>query len=332
MAPYPVLIIGCGSIGERHLRCFQATGRAAPTACDTSPALLARMAETYGVKTFADLDAALAAGPLYAAVICTPAPTHIPIALKCLRAGLHVLIEKPLSTNLDGTDALLAGVDGSGRFAAVAYVYHAIPAAVAARAFLQSGALGRPLHATIVAGQHFPTFRPAYRDIYYNNHATGGGAIQDALTHLINATEWLLDAPTTRLFCDADHLALEGVTVEDTVHLAARNGDIMVSYAMNQHQAPNETTIAIHCEGGSLAIELHRQQWKTMARGEADWTLHPAPSPDRDYPFTAQANAFLDGTEGKPSSLCTVPEAIHTLKVNLAALESARTGRVVDLP
>lgn len=57
-SPASVLIVGCGSIGERHLRCFQQTGRVTVAACDTSPALRERMAATYRVPVLADAGAA----------------------------------------------------------------------------------------------------------------------------------------------------------------------------------------------------------------------------------------------------------------------------------
>ncbi|MBL9211920.1 MAG: Gfo/Idh/MocA family oxidoreductase, partial [Opitutaceae bacterium] len=73
-----VLVIGCGSIGERHLRCFQRTGRCRVTACDTNAALLERIARTYAVPALSDPETALATGDFDAVVICTPAPFHIP--------------------------------------------------------------------------------------------------------------------------------------------------------------------------------------------------------------------------------------------------------------
>lgn len=208
---------------------------------------------------------------------------------------------------------------------AVAYVYHCFPWVVAAREFLQSGALGRPLHASVVAGQHFPTFRPAYRDIYYARHETGGGAIQDAITHIVNAMEWMI-GPMTRVFCDAAHQQLEGVTVEDTVNVTARHGDVLASYAMTQFQAANEAVFEIHCENGSLKIESHAQRWGSMKRGETAWTWNTTAPLERDDLFIAQANAFLDGMEGKACTLSTFEEAVQTLRFNRAALDSAATG------
>jgi len=321
-------VIGCGSIGERHLRTFLATARTRVVACDAHPALRERMAATYGVETIADWRAALADSALTGAVIATPAPLHIPMAQAVLASNRHVLIEKPLALALEGADRLPAVRDAGGAFAAVAYVLHFVPALQAARDFLRSGRFGRVRHAAVDTGHHFPSARPAYREIYYRDHAQGGGAIQDALTHPANAVEWVL-GPTTRVFCDAAHQVLEGLEVEDTVNVVARNGPVLVSYALNQFQAPNETRWTFHAEAGSVRVEVHAQRWGRLARGESDWTWHAAPVENRDTLFVAQANAFLDGCEGRPTPLCTLEEGIQTLRFNLAALASWRSGTPV---
>ena len=210
------------------------------------------------------------------------------------------------------------------QFVRVAFVYHFQPGIKAVREVLRKGTLGRPLQAATVVGQHFPTFRPAYRQIYYTRHETGGGAIQDMLPHLVNAIEWLV-GPSTRVYCEAGHQALEGVTVEDTVCAAARNGDVLTTYTLNQFQAPNEATFLVHCERGSLKVELHEQRWGVYPHGAAGWEYHPAPVKERDDLFVAQANAFLDGMAGAETDLATLDEAAQTLKFNLGALESWRT-------
>jgi predicted dehydrogenase len=324
------LLIGCGSIGERHLRCFQQTGRTRVTACEANPALREKMAATYAVPAVAEAGAALASGGFDAAVICTPAPSHIPLALQALAAGCHVLIEKPLSTSLAGVDDLLAARDRAGRQAAVAYVYHVFPFLVAAREFLARREFGPVLQVTVDAGQPFHRFRPAYAQIYYRDRATGGGAIQDALTHVVNWVESVV-GPAESVLCDCAHLALAGVEVEDTVHVSARHGGVLAHYSLNQFQAPNENTIQFNAAGGSVRIELHRQRWGTFAAGADDWTWHDAPVPERDTHFIAQANAFLDQIEGGPTRLCSLEAAAQTLRFNLAALAAAERGTRVHL-
>jgi predicted dehydrogenase len=319
-----ILIIGAGSIGERHLRCFLRTGRAEVFTCDLNPALLQKITQQYQVTGFPDLAAALAAQRFDGAVICAPADVHISMALECLRSGSAVLIEKPLSAKLDEVDDLRREMARSKKLVAVAYVYHFHPSLRAVREVLRSGSFGPALQAAVICGQHFPTFRPAYRQIYFARHETGGGAIHDMLTHLANMMEWMV-GPSTRVYCEAAHQSLEGVTVEDTVSATARNGNVLVNYTINEFQPPNEATYLVHCDEGSLKAEIHEQRWGAWPRGAAGWDYHPVPV-ERDDLFVAQAEAFLDGIGGKPTDMCTLEEGIQTLKFNLAALESAQTG------
>ncbi|MCF3650448.1 Gfo/Idh/MocA family protein [Synoicihabitans lomoniglobus] len=325
-----VLIIGCGSIGTRHARTFLATGRFDVFVCDTDPERAAAVASSLGVAAVPDWQAALTeSSAITHVLIATPAPLHVAMARTCLAAGKHVLIEKPLALTMAGIDDLIRVRDAADRFAGVAYVQHFAPALQAARTFLAARTFGPIRHVTVNAGQHFPTFRPAYREIYYNDHAQGGGAIQDALTHVANAVEWIV-GPTTRLFCDASHQVLEGVTVEDTVNLVAQNGPTRVSYALNQFQAPNELRCDFHAAGGSVRIELHRQHWGVLPLGATAWQWHAAPLEDRDQQFTAQAHAFLDATEGRDHPICTLEEGAQSIRFNLAALQSARELRLVE--
>lgn len=325
-----VLVIGCGSIGERHVRTFLGTGRIGVIACDNRPAIRDQMTARYGVEAVADWAEALSNPSVTSVVIATPATSHVEIAIRCLDAGRHVLIEKPLSLELAGIDRLVAARDRAARYAAVAYVLHFVPALQAARQFLATGSFGPIRHIAVNTGQHFPFFRPAYREVYYRDRAQGGGAIQDALTHMANAVEWVA-GPTTRVFCDADHQVLDGVTVEDTVNATARNGSALVSYALNQFQAANDTRWDFHAETGSVRVELNAQRWGTLARGATEWTWHAAPISERDQIYAAQATAFLDGIEGRPNPLCTLEEGIQTLRFNLAALQSWQEKRLVLL-
>jgi len=325
---HSILVIGCGSIGERHLRCFQLTKRANVAACDANPELLQRMAEVYHVATHRDGVAAMA-GAFDAVVICTPAHLHVALATQALHLGRHVLVEKPLSQSYQGVAELIAARDRSGRQASVAYVLHVYPLLCAARDFLRTGELGPVRHVTSTSGQYFPGGRPAhavhYSKTYYRDRRTGGGAIQDALTHTVNWVESVI-GPTDSVLCDCGHQALPDVTVEDTVNVSTRHGDILANYTLNQFQAPNESTIQFNTAKGSVKIEFHRRRWGIFRLGDADWTWHEVPPAERDTPFIAQAHRFLDQIEGKPSTLCTLEAAAQTLRFNLAALASADAG------
>jgi predicted dehydrogenase len=326
-----VLIIGVGSIGERHLRCFQQTGRAVISVCEPNEKLCQQIENTYTVdRCRANLDDFLA-DPPDAAVVCTPSPMHVPIASKLADVGVHLLIEKPLSTSIAGVAELASISQRRQVTVAVAYVLRTDPALSAMRDAILSGRFGDPLQLVFACGQNFPFFRPAYREIYYASHATGGGAIQDALTHGINAAEWLI-GPMTEVAADASHQLLDGVEVEDTAHVIARHGNVMASYSLNQYQAPNETTFTVVCSDGTLRCQLHRSRWSWQVSPESDWTEGGHYPAERDHMFVAQANMFLDAIEQRSPPLCTLEEGLQTLRVNLAVLRSAdqRTWQTIN--
>jgi predicted dehydrogenase len=321
-----ILIVGVGSIGERHLRCFQATGRADVSLCELNPVLRKTIAERYQVeRVFDDLERALENKPA-AAVICTPAHLHIPMALSAARRGIHVLIEKPLSTTEEGIDGLRNEIAKNKLVAAVAYVYRAHPALAAMRNAILSGRFGEPVEIVGKFGQHFPFYRPAYRETYYKHRATGGGAVQDALTHIINAGEWLVGR-TTELVADAAHKVLEGVNVEDTVHLITRHQNVLGSYALNQHQAPNEGALTVICKKGTARFETHTSRWRWQIDPGDTWHDEATEKLERDTLFIRQAESFLNAIEQKQPPLCSLDEGVQTLRVNLNILRSIEERR-----
>jgi len=324
MAKHRMLIVGVGSIGERHVRTFKATGRVELSICESNAGLRETVAERYGLTTsYADLDAALEAGKFDAALIATPSHLHVPMAKKIVEAGYPLFIEKPLSLLLDGTDELMRLVEKKKVLTAVAYTYRSHPALRSMKEAIDSGRFGKPVQVVATWGQHFPHYRPAYREIYYTSRKTGGGAIQDVLTHAINAAEFLV-GPVEKLLADCDHKVLEGVEVEDTVHVIARHRDgIMGCFSLNQHQAPNENLVTVVCERGTARFNLIEACWRSMVEPDSGWKEEFQFSRERDDIFINQANLFLDALEGKGPVACTLAEGLQTLRVNLTVLKAA---------
>lgn len=324
-----VLVLGGGSIGERHARCLLNTGRTAVGLCEPRESVRAALAERYSLcGTFATLPEALAQD-WDAAVICAPAPLHVPLALELGRRGIHLLIEKPLSLSLAGIAELQALVQEKKLVVAIGYVLRAEPSLGAMRSAIASGRFCKPLELLVVGGQHFPTFRPAYREIYYADRAQGGGVIQDAITHYFDAGQWLV-GQMDRLVVDAAHCRLEGVEVEDTVHVLARHGDVLAGYAVNQYQAPNELTITVICKEGTARYEAHAQRWRWKTQPDGSpaaepWHDEPGPQTDRDGWFIRQEAAFLDALSGA-APLCPLADGVAALRVQLAALRSLAEG------
>ena len=80
----------------------------------------------------------------------------------------------------------------AGVAAMVAYVMRVHPALSAMRDEIVAGRFGRPVQIIGCSGQHFPTYRPAYREIYYTDRATGGGAIMSSASYDVHCTMYIV--------------------------------------------------------------------------------------------------------------------------------------------
>ena len=325
-----LLIVGVGSIGERHVRCFQSTGRCEISICEPMEERRTDVAERYGVSSYGSLEDAIESAEFDAALIASPAPFHIPMARQLAARGVNLLIEKPLSLSLDGIDELAALIGEKKLKVSVGFNFRSLPSMMEMQQAIASGRFGRPVQVNVMVGQNFPFYRPAYREIYYARHDMGGGAIQDMLPHQMNAAEWMV-GPMTRVVADARHCVLEGVDVEDTIHLITRHEEVMGSFSLNQFQPPNEFVIKVNCERGAARWSRLGHCWESGEENGGEWKLQRSDELDRDDYYKLQAVRFLDHLHGLGPAPCPLVDGLQTLKSIMAVQESVKTQKWVDV-
>jgi predicted dehydrogenase/nucleoside-diphosphate-sugar epimerase len=137
-------IIGAGYISSWHADAIRATpGARLAAVCDNSATAAQSFAMGYGIDAYTSLDDMLGAGAVDAVHITTPPHLHHSIALKCIDAGLHVLVEKPVA--LSGTEA--AGIKAAAQSKGVAFTpghnFLGIPSYQRLKSALSGGRLGR---------------------------------------------------------------------------------------------------------------------------------------------------------------------------------------------
>ncbi|MFD1981134.1 Gfo/Idh/MocA family protein [Mesorhizobium newzealandense] len=133
-------VLGCGPIAQfAHLQsCVKAGNADLYAICDAAPDLLARMGATYEPrKMYADYDAMLADPELEAVIVATSDAYHVPMSIRALDAGKHVLCEKPIGTSVEEGEALAAAVRRSGKLLQVGHMKRFDPALEAARDFVR---------------------------------------------------------------------------------------------------------------------------------------------------------------------------------------------------
>lgn len=130
--------------------------------------------------------------------ICTPGDTHAEIAVAALRAGKHVLCEKPLANTVAEAEAMAeAAADAAGRgvVAMCGFTYRRTPALAYARSLIAQGRLGTIRH---VRGQYLQDWlhdENAPMTWRLDKTKSGSGALGDIGAHLIDTTQWLIGEP-----------------------------------------------------------------------------------------------------------------------------------------
>jgi len=192
-----ILILGAGSIGKRHLRNLIGLGFS-PEQISVVEVREDRRREVgdLGVpaaNVFTDRDAALGRRSYDGAIVATPTALHYEDAVAIARAGVHLMIEKPLGIDLDGYQELQKEVDRRGLFAFVAYCYRFHAGAQKMRALVRDGLIGEPHYARGEMCSYLPAWHPYedYREFYMAKRALGGGTLLDQ-SHLFDLTRMFL--------------------------------------------------------------------------------------------------------------------------------------------
>lgn len=321
--PASVLICGLGSIGRRHLRHFRALGCEPIWAYRTGKATLPDEGQPSPDAISYDLQAALGQRPDLV-VVANPTSLHLETALAAVRAGCHVLVEKPLAHRLEGCDVLQAEATRRGRVVRVAQNLRFHPQIRRLREIITTGEpVGRPLLARAHIGGYLPDWHPweDYRSSYAARLDLGGGA---ALTniHELDYLLWLL-GPARRFSGLELPLHPLGTDVDEAAAFVLEHAGGALSLAtLSLGHKPQARALELSFTGGNASLDLLSGHLRLAL---ADGALREEPPPAGftvDDTYRAQAADFLDAIAGKPAAAASLEEAVDALKVALSARRS----------
>src|SRR4051812_33054754 len=160
--------------------------------CGSQEARLGPIAEQYGCRAYTSLDELLADDNVQLISVATPHKSHADLAIRCMRAGKHVLVEKPLTVDLAEADRMLSVARETGRTIGSVFQRRFWPAALKARAAVDDGKIGRPVLG--IAQVSFLRARAYYdRDIWRGSwEHEGGGVLTNQGIHTVDMFQWLM--------------------------------------------------------------------------------------------------------------------------------------------
>jgi len=195
-------IIGCGAIAaDKYLRALRAVPEVRVIAfCDVlseNAQKVQRVFETKAPeitgtnsKIYTGYNELLAEKSIDAVHICTPNNSHAPITVAALKAGKHVLCEKPMATNYKDAELMCDTAEQTGKLLTIGYQYRCHPAPLFLKQMCEKGELGEIYFAKAhgVRRRGVPTW-----GVFLDKEIQGGGPLIDIGTHALDMTLWMMD-------------------------------------------------------------------------------------------------------------------------------------------
>ena len=284
------------------------------------------------VSASSDLAAALADREVEVAIVATPASTHLEIAGRCLAAGKHTLVEKPLATALADAEQLVALATGSGRTLGVVLQHRFSPGALRLRELLAQDALG----AVQAASVRVPWWRP---QSYYDEpgrgtlQRDGGGVLLTQAIHSIDLFRSLVGVSAVQA-AHATTTALHRMETEDHVTALLRLGNgapgfLVASTAMfpggpESIEVVGRLATAV-LQAGALKVAFH--DGRSEAVGSDGRSGSGANIMDFSHEgHRALIEDFLDATAAGRAPRVSATEALETHRLIETVLRTARAG------
>jgi len=325
------LIIGCGSIGKRHIANLLTLQAGSILAFDPEPERRRDVASRFGIGVTGTLEEAWRHSP-DTVLITAPTNLHLPLAMEAAARGCRLFIEKPLADRMDGIPDLLRHISERKLVTLVGCNLRFHPGLRRVKDLLEDGAIGRAISARVEFGQYLPDWHPQedYRRNYSARLDLGGGIILDAI-HEIDYIRWLL-GDVNSVACIAGRLSGLDIETEDTAAILLRFdsgpiGEVHLDYVQRAYSR----TCQIIGEEGTVRWDFAAGtvRWFSAARGT--WQVYENPAgwePNRMY--LDEMSHFLQCLYGDAEPELDAFEAAKVLGIALAAKTSAATRKFIN--
>jgi len=365
-----VAVVGCGGMGAGHAAAIASgsgnavwrvndtsTLKAIEGATDISKKLA--LAGTYdtrperqewareqGYKTYDSFEEVLADPAVDIVLIATPNDLHCDQSIAALRAGKHVLCEKPVTPTSAELEKIMEVVKETGK------VFYPRQNRRWDRDFLimqeviEKNMIGKVfnIESRVMGSRGIP-------GDWRGKKAQGGGMMLDWGVHLLDRLVDMMNEKVKHVFCSLSHITNDEVDDGLLMHLTFESGLTMVIEVATCHFislplwyiAGTDGTASIKdwsCEGEIVRVKSWEDKdttpilageglTKTMAPRQGD-SIERLPLPDVEYDFNALYSNLADTINGEAKQLVTPEEALRVLKLMEAAFKSAETHTVID--
>lgn len=320
-------VIGVGSMGQNHVRVFAEIAEVVGVA-DPNAKAAGVVSKRFNTKSYANASDLLEED-LDAVSVCVPTEHHANVALEVIGAGVPLLVEKPLAATVPEAKRIVDAAKRAGVTLAVGHIERHNPAIAAVKRQLQEGLYGDLVTA---AARRVSSFPGRVRDV---------GVVMDLGVHEIDILRYLVGSPVDSVFALGGRKLHE--TFEDYANLLLSFHNGVHGFVEVNWLTPMKVRkLALTCLKNFVEVDYMDQSLTVSSStlGPLDpFNLYQIPLEHhqqkihvrKEEPLKRELEDFLGAVREKRAPLVSGEDAIETLRVTVAAMESHRSGKVVQL-
>lgn len=320
--------------------------------CDTDPGRLEKNRQQFNVRAVASFDDLLRDPDVDVVNICTPSGTHADLSVQALRAGKHVVCEKPPDVTVEAVDRMIAAQRETGKKLQVIFQSRFEPLYRRLRETLDEGRLGKLIgvHGTVNwwRAQSYFVCPGMWKGTWRYD---GGGSLANQGVHTVDLLHWL-GGPVVEVYGKFGVFAHDIETEDKTVAvLTFANGALGTLTTTTAAYPGLDRTIFIHGERGSVVAEddqlvrwviqgesrdAEKEEEQRMLasfgrKGQRDASVASDPFALATRGHMAQFEAMAEAIRNDTAPPNSIESTRHTVEILNAIYESGRTGKPVRI-
>lgn len=338
-------IIGCGKIAQvRHIPEYTANPDTEVYGFyDLNLARAEELAKKYGGKAFASYEELLADPEIEAVSVCVANHAHAEISIAALKAGKHVLCEKPMAITLEECEAMVAAAKESGKYLMIGQNQRLAKAHMKARELIRQGAIGKVLTFRTIFGHGGPetwSVDPGKNTWFFDKTKAAMGAMADLGIHKTDMIQYVLDTKivkTQAVLTTLDKRDATGqlIGVDDNAICIYQmeNGVIGTMTASWTYYAAEDNTTVIYGTKGELRLyddPKYSVQQINADGTRIDYQIDQIQTNDNQTAsgiIDLFAKCLVEKTEPEISGA----SVLHAMKAVFASIESSEKGCAIEV-
>ncbi len=309
-----VAVIGTGQWGKNHARVYKELPSTELIAvCDVNAERAQAMANQYGVKAYSDSTQMLKDKSIEAVNVCTWSTILAKEALKALKAGKHVLVEKPMATNPQQAEKLVQTAEENGLHLTVGFLMRFIPGLQLIRQSVENKKIGELVCATAKRVSQWPE---RIGDV---------GVVKDTAIHDIDVMRFISNQHPISVYAKMGSMRIK--KFEDYAHIMLTYEDGKSAFIESNWLTPYKTRM-LTVTGSDAIMKLDYITQDLWIEQQKE-TVQPR-NPFQE-PLKQELQHFVDCIVEKKKPIVTGEDGVKALEVATAAIQSSAKNRAIQL-